>query len=237
MRVCLKKPISSLQYFFWRHHTYLSPLCSPCSGHFKAIGSANLKFSDSRTQVCGQLVLILWIIDSIKARNTLVHSAFAWQCLYSRLVILEGPEFNFTAVQKLFQKSKSCSRPSLFHILNSPYTKDHLLGLRCANFVHKVENGQKWPDMLCLICKFKSNCRLAFTFPYPNHANKNLDWRLRKETFCSFYWCGIEEQTMAKTSNKLELREKVRLANNLILKQNQTNVFYFDILTFHIFSF
>ena len=42
---------------------------------------------------------------------------------------------------------------------------------------------------------------------------------------------------MAKTSNKLELREKVRLANNLILKQIQTNVFYFDILTFHIFSF
>ena len=40
---------------------------------------------------------------------------------------------------------------------------------------------------------------------------------------------------MAKTSNKLELREKVRLANNLILKQIQTNVF--DILTFHIFSF
>ena len=38
---------------------------------------------------------------------------------------------------------------------------------------------------------------------------------------------------MAKTSNKLELREKVRLANNLILKQIQTNVF--DILTFHIF--
>lgn len=108
---------------------YLSPLCSPCSGHYKAIVSANLKLSDSRTQVCGQLDLILWIIDSVKARNTLVHNASAWQCLYSRLVILEGPEFNFTAVQKLFQKSKSCSRPSLFHILNSPYTKDHLLGL------------------------------------------------------------------------------------------------------------
>ena len=95
--------VSSLQYFFWRHHSYLSPLCSPCSGHYKAIGSANLKLSDSRTQVCGQLVLILWIIDSVKARNTLVHSASAWQCLYTRLVILEGPEFNFTAVQKLFQ--------------------------------------------------------------------------------------------------------------------------------------
>ena len=98
----------------------------------------------------------------------------SWQCLYSRLVILEGPEFNFTAVQKLFQKSKSCSRPYLFHILNSPYTKDHLLGLRCANFVHKVENRQKKPDMLCLICKFKSNCRLSFTFPYQARALRAL---------------------------------------------------------------
>ena len=131
-------------------------------------------------------------------------------------------------VQKLFETL------SLSHFKFSIH-KNPVLGLRCANFVHKVENRQNWPDMLCLICKFKSNCRLAF--PYPNHTNKNLDWRLRKEFFCSFYWCGIEEQTMAKTSNKLELREKVRLANNLILKQIQTNVFYFDILTLHIFSF